>query len=128
VVISGHQRQSSGNHLKLPADLQRLEPACRFGRGWLHWPELAESDQVRNWLAIVVVERVVPDEAGHQRSSEVIRGHQRSSEVIRRCSYLMRQAIRGHQKSARAQWGVRALCEARCRTRRALAASRAVQT
>jgi hypothetical protein len=42
----------------------------------LHWPELAESDQVRNGLAIVVVERVVPDEAGHQRSSEVIRGHQ----------------------------------------------------
>ena len=76
MVISGHQRQSSGNHLKLPADLQRLEPACRFGRGWLHWPELAESDQVRNGLAIVVVERVVPDEAGHQRSSEVISGHQ----------------------------------------------------
>jgi hypothetical protein len=59
---------------------------------------------------------------------QAIRGHQRSSVVIRRCSYLMRQAIRGHQKSARAQWGVRALCEARCRTRRALAASRAVQT
>ena len=33
--------------------------------------------------------RGVPDEDGHQRSSEVIRGHQRSSEVIR-----------GHQRSS----------------------------
>ena len=40
----------------------------------MHWPELAESDQVRNGLAIVVVERVVPDEAGHQRSSEECAG------------------------------------------------------
>ena len=42
---------------------------------------------------------LVPDEAGHQRSSEVIRGHQRSSEVIRghqRSSVV----ISGHQRSS----------------------------
>ena len=72
--MSDHQWQPCGNHLELPADLQRLEPACRCGRGWLHWPELAESDQVRNWLALVIVERVVPDEAGHQRSPEECAG------------------------------------------------------
>ena len=42
---------------------------------------------------------LVPDEGGHQRSSEVIRGHQRSSEVIRG-QQRSTEVIRGQQRSS----------------------------
>jgi len=43
----------------------------------------------------------VPDEEGNQRSSEVIRGHQsviRASCWAAPLAYLVREAIRGHQR------------------------------
>ena len=137
-AIRGHQWSSviiRGNQVAITSSCQ---PICSVssqradlggdgcvGRSWQRATRSAIGSPSSSSSVSYLMRQAI---RGHQRSSEVIRGHQRSSEVIRRCSYLMRQAIRGHQKSARAQWGVRALCEARCRTRRALAASRAVQT
>ena len=127
-VISGHQWSSviiRGNQAAITSSCQ---PICSVSS---QRADLGGDGCIgRSW------QRATRSAMGSPSSSssvsylmrQAIRGHQRSSEVIRRCSYLMRQAIRGHQKSARAQWGVRAQCEARCRTRRALAASRAVQT
>ena len=51
--------------------------------------------------APIILESSVPDEGGHQRSSEVIRGHQRPSEVIRG-HQRSSEAIRGHQRSSEA--------------------------
>ena len=106
----GHQRSSPMRVLEPPACLlarvQRRLELRYLGERPLHRarPLVSMHAQLRRLRADPLKVARVPDEGGHQRSSEVIRGHQRSSEVIcsRSRACLMKEVIRGHQRSSEA--------------------------
>ena len=114
----GHQRPSGAIR---DAHLQHPRRATLVIQAPIHREEAKQADQLAQRAgtlgatsAAQEAARIrghvrVPDEGGHQRSSEVIRGHQRSSEAIRghqRPSEVIRghqrpsEVIRGHQRSS----------------------------
>jgi hypothetical protein len=103
----GHQRSSPMRVLEPPARLlarvQRRLELRHLGERPLHRarPLVSVHAQLRRLRADPLKVARVPDEGGHQRSSEAIRGHHVPAQLALRIG-LMKEIIRGHPRSSEA--------------------------